>query len=138
MPVFPSGVPTFTIQPPCTSGDSGAPSDSLSNDFDRVFMLIEDERHLTAHALLESVRERLLCWEAILQESQSSDKSNVPRKNKRINKSEKEMLAAKEQKDAEELKGFKDKLSLKQAIIDKLEVHSQQQCFFHKPCGTRL
>jgi hypothetical protein len=130
MPVFPPGVPTFTILPPCTSGDTGAPSYSLSNDLDRVFMLIEDERHLTAHALLESVRERLLCWEALLQESQGSEKSNLPRKNNRMSKKEKEILAAKEKKDAEELKGIKDKLSLKQAVIDKLEVRTQRQCIF--------
>jgi hypothetical protein len=49
----------FSIRPPTTTGDDGTPSTSVSKDLDRVVRLIQDERHLTAHALLEEVRKRL-------------------------------------------------------------------------------
>jgi hypothetical protein len=49
----------FAIRPPTTMGDDGTPSNSVSRDLDRVVRLVQDERHLTAHALLEEVRERL-------------------------------------------------------------------------------
>jgi hypothetical protein len=59
MPVFHEGIPKFTIQPPLTTGDTGQPTSSLLLDTERIFALIEDERHLTARKLYQSVLARL-------------------------------------------------------------------------------
>lgn len=50
---------SFTIQPPTTTGDDGQPSNSLVEDARRVLALMEDERVLTAHALLAAIKERM-------------------------------------------------------------------------------
>lgn len=61
MPVTPLGVEPFKIQPPITSSlDDGRPSTSLLQDAQRVFDLMQDERHLTAEDLLKTVEERLV------------------------------------------------------------------------------
>jgi hypothetical protein len=65
MPVIPTGIPAYQIRPPLTTGDKGEPStgeSSILTDTRRIFDLIEDERHLTAHALLVSVQKRLEEW----------------------------------------------------------------------------
>ena len=59
MPVHPTGIPPYHIQKPCTMGDLGTPSRSMTTDLQRVLDLIQDERHLTAHALFTSIRERI-------------------------------------------------------------------------------
>ena len=51
--------PRFTIKPPSTLKDDGKPSSSLKQDFDRLLRLIEDERHLCALSLLESIETRV-------------------------------------------------------------------------------
>jgi hypothetical protein len=59
MPVIPLGVEPFEIRPPVTALDDGQPTDNLLADAQRVFHLIQDERHLTAEDLLTSVQERV-------------------------------------------------------------------------------
>jgi hypothetical protein len=51
--------PLYKISPPKTNGDDGSPSKSCLKDARRIFRLIEDERHLCAHSLYESLIERL-------------------------------------------------------------------------------
>lgn len=60
MPVIPRGLSGFTIRPPCTLHDAkGEPTDDLYEDVKRVFDFIDDERHLTAHRLWNSVQKRI-------------------------------------------------------------------------------
>ena len=59
MPVHPTGIPPYHIQKPCTMGDLGTPSRSMTTDLQRVLDLIQDERHLTAHALFTTIQERI-------------------------------------------------------------------------------
>jgi hypothetical protein len=47
------------IKAPTTTDDDGNPSDSCVDDMERVFRLIEDERHLAAHSLYHNVLSRL-------------------------------------------------------------------------------
>lgn len=49
----------IVIKPPSTGAAAASPTDSLLEDVKRVFLLIEDERHLSALSLYHSVRERL-------------------------------------------------------------------------------
>lgn len=49
----------YVILPPTTTGDDGTPSNSICQDLDRIVRLIQDERHITAHNLLQSVKEKL-------------------------------------------------------------------------------
>jgi hypothetical protein len=59
-------LPKFTIHPPCTMDDvTGDPTSSLEKDVRRIFNLIEDERHLIAHRLYESVIQRIQEWESL-------------------------------------------------------------------------
>lgn len=122
MPVIPHGVPPFSINPPCTAGDAGLPSDSLSNDVSRVFHLIEDERHLTAHALLLSVQTRIAEWDRTQVEATATDHKN--KKQKKLNKKEKAHLAAHEKKESDRIAKLKDTLKSKEAVLVKLEVCS--------------
>ena len=62
--------PRFTIKPPSTLKDDGKPSSSLKQDFDRLLRLIEDERHLCALTLLESIETRV--------NSHSNNNNNPP------------------------------------------------------------
>jgi hypothetical protein len=59
MPVLPPGIPPYPIHPPCTVGDKGIPSSSITTDVQRVLNLIADERHLTAHSLYISILHRI-------------------------------------------------------------------------------
>lgn len=94
-----------------TTGDKGAPSKSIWKDAERVFALIEDERHLVAHELLESARSRLEAWEEKNKQSKGGVRS--------LRASKKAML---EQKERDEFIKTKDMFEAKKAAIDKLEV----------------
>jgi hypothetical protein len=59
MPVIPVGLEPFEILSPVAASDDGQPTNNLLLDAERVFRLIQDERHLTAEDLLNSVQERL-------------------------------------------------------------------------------
>jgi hypothetical protein len=59
MPVIPPGISPYHIQPPCTMGDKGLPSSSITNDLQRVLNFIQDERHLTAHSLYTTILQRI-------------------------------------------------------------------------------
>ena len=43
MPVFPNGIPTYTIHPPLTSGELGKPINLILHDTHHVFDLMEDK-----------------------------------------------------------------------------------------------
>lgn len=51
--------PLLNIKKPSTSDDDGTPSKSCVADIQRVFRLIEDERHLIANALYQDVMSRI-------------------------------------------------------------------------------
>lgn len=128
MPVIPHGVPPFQILSPCTIGDNGAPSDSLRKDADRVFLLIEDERHLTAETLLTSVQQRMQAWETrrLQQEQESPSLNNKKQKTKifnNISKKDKEANDARE-KEAAEMQQLNDFFASKHAVIKKLKVRN--------------
>jgi hypothetical protein len=122
MPVSVIGVPKFEIKPPSTLGDKGKPTESLPEDVRRLFCLIEDERHLTAHKLYEDIRRRIQDWE----KQQASESQLKRKKSKGLGFSlksnhKKEEAAAKEKK-AEEMKAARDVLDSKHKEIDKLQV----------------
>jgi hypothetical protein len=91
MPVIPTGIPAYQIRPPLTTGDKGEPSNStcngstssstgessILNDTRRIFDLIEDERHLTAHALLVSVQKRLEEWRSTTHNEQQQHQDEI-------------------------------------------------------------
>ena len=125
MPVIPHGVPAYEIRPPCTIGDDGAPSDSLTNDVDRVFLLIEDERHLTAETLLTSVHTRIADWEKRQTTESSLQMPLLPKPKKGIfnGKKGKEAAVAREKK-AAEMQQLKDFLASKHSVFKTLEVRN--------------
>lgn len=47
------------IKPPCTDAKAALPTESIYDDVQRVFDLIEDERHMSAYSLYTSALERL-------------------------------------------------------------------------------
>jgi hypothetical protein len=47
------------IKPPSTNAKAALPTESIYDDAQRVFSLIEDERHMSALSLYTSVMERL-------------------------------------------------------------------------------
>ena len=59
------------IKPPSTGASAASPTDSLFKDAERVFLLIEDERHLSALSLYHNLLERL---DPIPEESGSPNK----------------------------------------------------------------
>lgn len=101
----------FTIKPPCTNGDYGAPSPHVLKDAKRVFEFIEDERHLTAQTLLHDIQRRI----------KEADKSISAEKSKRHLGRRKGIVAANgvERKELEEVKAL---LHSKKDVITKLEV----------------
>jgi hypothetical protein len=78
MPVIPTGIPAYQIRPPplTTTSDKGEPSSNILTDTRRIFDLIDDERHLTAHTLLVSVQKRMQEWndKRHLEQQQQQDK----------------------------------------------------------------
>jgi len=78
MPNIPENLPPFEILPPTTSGDDGTPSSSIVGDVNRVFRFIDDERHLVAHKLFLTIRQRLLegglqcTWEKEIEDGDTS------------------------------------------------------------------
>jgi hypothetical protein len=110
-----SGGKRFTIRPPTTLKDDGRPSTELRRDVQRVFALIEDERHLTAETLLTSVRQRLAEWERMGKKS--------PRKKTQLftSKRDKEREQSREKKNLE-MKELKALLESRSSEITKLEV----------------
>jgi hypothetical protein len=136
MPVI---LPPITIRPPCTLSDNGAPSDSLANDVDRVFFLIDDERHLTAHTLLTSVQQRIAAWEEnrhhdhdhsqqqqqniTTNNSKSTTTTSPVKKPKKLSKKKQKLAVDEnERKEVAEMQRLKDFLNSKHAAIHKLEV----------------
>jgi hypothetical protein len=65
------------IKPPSTNAKAALPTESIYDDAQRVFSLIEDERHMSALSLYSSVMERLTPL------APSLSNNNIP--NKRLN-----------------------------------------------------
>ena len=82
MPVIPPGIPPYHIQKPCTMGDNGQPSSSITNDVQRVLQLIDDERHLTAHALYTSILHRIQLYDDDNNKDKHQNDDNDATKNK--------------------------------------------------------
>jgi hypothetical protein len=101
--------PRFKISRPTTVDDDGTPSDSCAEDAERIFRLIEDERHLCAHALYEDLKERI---------KRPVESSTSPRRLRlrRSQSTRHRMEATKDTHDAKEL------LESKQEVLEKLEV----------------
>lgn len=138
MPVTPHGVPAFTIRPPCTIHDDGAPTDSLRRDADRVFLLIEDERHLTAEALLASVQERVAA--ALIEPGGLSSLTlHKPKKSMFHGKRDKKEATDALEKKTAEVQQLKNFLASKSAVIHTLEVSDRRStgiCCRCCCCGT--
>jgi len=122
MPVTPHNVPRFEIRPPCTLNDDGEPSASLLNDAKRVFDFIEDERHLTAERLLQSVHERLQQQQSELDNTseRSSNKKQQRKKFHLLFHSQKDRQEeAKHAQQAEQVRQVRDLLDRNSAILEK-------------------
>jgi hypothetical protein len=122
MPVFVSGVPRYEIKAPSTLGDKGKPTESLPEDVRRLFCLIDDERHLTAHKLYEDIHRR------IQEHHQAAESHPKHKKSKGLggfgSKHKKEFAATKEKK-AKEMKDAQEMLDSKHKEIDKLQVRCE-------------
>lgn len=84
MPVIPTGIPAYQIRPPfvAASDKCGEPSSDILIDTRRIFDLIEDERHLTAHKLLVSVQKRIKEWNIEHQQHEQQQQQQQDTKNK--------------------------------------------------------
>lgn len=106
MPIVPPGVGAFEIQPPITSSQKdGHPTASLLRDAQRVFHLIQDERHLTAEDLLQSVEQRLAQHEASAPNIKGRRNANRAREKGRL-----------------EIAQVKELLADRSALLEKLKV----------------
>jgi hypothetical protein len=150
MPVIPPGVAPYTIHPPCTMGDTGVPSPSIVNDLQRVYNFIQDERHLTAHALYCTIQQRIRDYDrgTMVQQQQvnGSSSSKDGKRNSRTvsfssftmkskssktkNRTGHEMtngtttnvVVVDEETKQQQIQQVKDSISSKQHIFDTLEV----------------
>jgi CRISPR/Cas system CMR-associated protein Cmr5 small subunit len=121
MPVIPHGIPPYTIRPPLTTDDDGKPTSSIAKDAHRVLDLIEDERHLTALALFESVRERINEWKHMTEKKQHQHKHHKHLKSI-FHVKHKESPA--KQKTEHEMKSVIDLFDSKEEVLHKLEVRT--------------
>lgn len=106
----------YVILPPTTTRDDGTPSNSMSQDLDRIVRLIHDERHITAHNLLRTVKERLKSPPVI---------PETPKKGilKRKPKISTEMIA--KERDYNEANAI---IESSKDVLDKLEVRLLDYC----------
>lgn len=91
-------VPSFQIRPPETAGDKGEPSKSILKDTERIFALIEDERHLVAHRLYENVKRRIQQIEGqdpVRKKSRGKVKAFLRKESSALNKEQEDLLLAK-------------------------------------------
>lgn len=102
----------YVIRQPTTTEDDGTPSTFLKHDVDRVLRLAHDERHLTAHKLLEDVKERF-------KKPPAATTKTSPRKGfvKRKPKVTAAMLAAEQ-----DYNGAKELFEKNKAAIEKMVV----------------
>ena len=112
MPVFAPGVPRYEIRPP--TDDDGQPSGSLLRDAQRVLTLIEDERHLLAHELLQSVQQRL---------AEHRPAPTTPRRRFRPHSHNKQQQANSEALQVQQTKAFLEQHAL---VLSKLEVRLER------------
>ncbi|GKY99318.1 hypothetical protein MPSEU_000886900 [Mayamaea pseudoterrestris] len=120
MPVIPDCIPPFEIKAPTTSGDNGAPTASLLKDAERVFRLIQDERHLTAEKLYLDVKQRLHDWKKSDVASGASAKHRIhlPRGSYKTKQSKQEQeRAVKEMQQVEAL--FTQKVELLDRLVNR-------------------
>lgn len=112
------------IGPPTTINDDGSPTESISMDAERIFRLIEDERHLVAQTLYHNVQSRLNN-QAASQSPTNTKGSGKPKKlhllslHSRRQHQETEKLKSSERKEHEKARQV---LEANVAILKKLEV----------------
>jgi len=64
----------YEIKPPLTTGDKGGATPCVRRDAQRVLDLADDERHLVAARLLETVKRRVAEWEVEQQKKYRGDR----------------------------------------------------------------
>lgn len=133
--MIPPGVTPFHIRPACTIGDDGSPSSSVLRDTQRVLHFIEDERHLTAQKLLQSVQSRVDTYEQSTVETKQARKPSIKagKGGFLFNKKEKAVALEVANKENSEMEQVKELLKSKRATFDKLEVccfsgHARFKC----------
>jgi hypothetical protein len=131
MPVIPPGVTPFHIRPACTIGDDGSPTSSVLRDIQRVLHFIDDERHLTAQKLLQSVQSRLVAFEQSTVSTKQARKPSIKTGKGAFLFNKKEKTAVLEASNQEnlEMEQVKDLLQSKHAVFDKLEVSYHWKSF---------
>jgi hypothetical protein len=116
MPVIPVGLESFEIQPPITAHDDGRSSDNLLHDAQRVFNLIQDERHLTAEDLLNSVLRR------VDESTRTADPITHHSLNGLLHRKAARIAKAARERAQKEITQVQKLLESKAATIDKLRV----------------
>jgi hypothetical protein len=116
--------PRFIIKPPSTLEDDGTPSASLKQDFDRLLRLIEDERHLCADSLLESIEERVNAppSSTAASPSHNSASSNNHHHHKKFHFFKRKSVTQKPAGPEAEKADVKAKLEIHKALLEKLKV----------------
>ncbi|KAL3912378.1 MAG: hypothetical protein SGILL_006908 [Bacillariaceae sp.] len=109
------------ISPPTTIHDDAAPSESCSDDVERLFRLIEDERHLSALKLYHSIQERLNTAE----NSGKLDASSGTRFTLRASKLQKRQKA---KEDKADYSSAREALDKNHEILSDLEVCFMTGC----------
>lgn len=132
MPVIPPGVTPFHIRPACTIGDDGSPTPSVLRDAQRVLHFIDDERHLTAQKLLQSVQSRVTAYEQSTIVATQGQKPPIKAGKGGFLFNKKEKAAALEAANEEnlEMEQVKDLLRSKHAVFVKLEVSESKEKYF--------
>ena len=110
--IQPSNVPRVQIRPPMTIGDKGVPSKAILSDVERIFLLIEDERHLVAQGLYHDVLRRLKEFH--------EEEQQAKLKKRRFRRTSKKGLQR--ELNRESYIKAQDRLDTEAAALDKLEV----------------
>jgi hypothetical protein len=125
MPVIPHGIPHFIIRPPMTTSDDGKPSESVARDVQRVFDLMEDERHLIALSLYENARERVNEWKHM---KEKKGQKNHHKHLKAMFHSKSKDYDSKSKLD-KEMKNAIELLDSKKEVLEKLEVRQRKNVY---------
>jgi hypothetical protein len=128
MPVTPPGLTPFHIRPACTIGDDGSPTSSVLRDAQRVLNFTDDERHLTAQKLLQSVQSRVAAFDhsTVATTPARKPSMNAGKGGFLFNKKEKAAAVEASKQEQLEMEQVKDLLKSKHALFDKLEVRQHE------------
>lgn len=113
-----------TIKKPSTSKDDGTPSISCVNDVERVMRFIEDERHLIAKGLYQSVLERI--------RKSASPSSPPPKQKHRFRKSK---ASIEQESTIQDIQRAQELISSKKDVLENLEVCFMFSCLSRKLHG---